>query len=399
MRQDFPCLHQQVNGQNLVFLDSAASAQKPRCVLEALQQAYSQNYANVHRGMYYLSELATAKFEDVRKKVAAFIGAASFDEIVFTKGATEAINLVAQSYGGLVLRSGDEIIISVLEHHANIVPWQQIAMKTGAKLRVVPVNDECELNLDSFKNMLVDRTKIVAMLHVSNAVGTVVPIKSVIELAHQAGAVTLVDASQSIVHQPIDVQELDADFLVFSGHKLYGPNGTGVLYGKAHLLELMPPYQTGGEMVDQVSLEFTTFRAPPLRFEAGTPIIAEVIALGAALDYISEFDRQAIMKHEQQLHDDICAAISELKKFRIIGRAKFKAPIISFLHETAHPSDIGAILDQCGIAIRAGNHCAQPLMQRLGLSATARASVAMYNTHEDVRALINGLHKVTKLFA
>lgn len=399
VRQDFPILHQHVNGKPLAFLDSAASAQKPVAVLDRLQRVYREHYANVHRGLYSLSEQSTEAFEQTRGKVANFINAASEKEIVFTRGATEAINLVAYSYGMHFLKSGDEIMLSEMEHHANIVPWQQVVEKTGAKIEIVAVTDNGELDMQSFRQKLSKHTKIVSMLQTSNALGTELPINEIITLAHDAGAVVLVDACQSVVHREIDVQALDADFLVFSGHKLYGPNGTGVLYGKYHLLQSMPPYQTGGEMILDVDFYLgSSFQEPPLRFEAGTPVIAEVIALGEAIDYVSSFDRNIIRQHEKALMEKAADAIRSMSGFRIIGEAKNKAAILSFVHEDAHPNDIGAILDQCGVAVRAGHHCALPLMKRLGLPATARASFAMYSNEDDVNALVAALHKVNKMF-
>ena len=399
VRQDFPILHQHVNGKPLAFLDSAASAQKPVAVLDRLQRVYREHYANVHRGLYSLSEQSTEAFEQTRGKVANFINAASEKEIVFTRGATEAINLVAYSYGMHFLKSGDEIMLSEMEHHANIVPWQQVVEKTGAKIEIVAVTDNGELDMQSFRQKLSKHTKIVSMLQTSNALGTELPISEIITLAHDAGAVVLVDACQSVVHREIDVQALDADFLVFSGHKLYGPNGTGVLYGKYHLLQSMPPYQTGGEMILDVDFYLgSSFQEPPLRFEAGTPVIAEVIALGEAIDYVSSFDRNIIQQHEKALMEKAADAIRSMSGFRIIGEAKNKAAILSFVHEDAHPNDIGAILDQCGVAVRAGHHCALPLMKRLGLPATARASFAMYSNEDDVNALVAALHKVNKMF-
>lgn len=399
VRCDFPVLGQQVHGKPLAFLDSAASAQKPDAVLKHLHTVYSEDYANIHRGLYALSERSTEAFETTRSKVARFLNAASEKEIVFTKGATEGINLVAHSYGLQHLKPGDEILLSQMEHHANIVPWQQVAKKTGASIEVVPIFDNGELDMEAFASKLNERTKIVSMLQTSNALGTELPMQEIISQAHQVGAVVLVDACQSIVHQPIDVRALDADFLVFSGHKLYGPNGTGVLYGKYHLLEQMTPYQTGGEMIENVDFEQgTTFQEPPLRFEAGTPVIAEVIALGTAIDYIRSFDREAVHQHEKALMQKATQAIRNLPGFRIVGEARNKAAIVSFIHTEAHPNDIGAILDQCGVAVRAGHHCAMPLMKRLGLPATVRASFAMYNTEEDVELLIAGLQKVNKLF-
>lgn len=397
IRSDFPCLDQMVNGKPLAFLDSAASAQKPQIVIDTLLQTYSKEYANIHRGVYYLSEISTRKFEEVRQKAADFLNAKSQDEIIFTKGATEGINLVANSYGSKI-KSGDEIIISEMEHHANIVPWQELCKRSGAILKVAKIHDDGALDFQHYKSLLSNKTKIVAMVHMSNALGTITPIKEVIEQAHNVGAVVLVDACQSIVHERIDVQDMDADFLVFSGHKLYGPNGTGVLYGKHNLLEEMPPYQTGGEMIDNVTFEETTFQKVPLRFEAGTPAIAEIIAFGAAVDYVLNFNYELVKEHENNLLKLLTDEINKVDGFEIIGTAKEKAGVVSFVHKEAHANDIGSILDQCGVAVRTGHHCAQPLMKRLGLSATARASLAMYNNEADVENFIAALHKVNKFF-
>jgi cysteine desulfurase / selenocysteine lyase len=398
IRNNFPCLHQTVNGQPLAFLDTAASAQKPQAVIDAIVQSYSKEYANVHRGLYYLSDIATRKFEDVRGKAASFLNAASPDEIIFTKGATEAINLVAASYGNNFIRKGQEIIISALEHHANIVPWQQICTVTGAVLRVAPITDTGELDLAAYSKLLSKNTALVAITAMSNTLGTITPIAEIISKAHAVGAKVLVDASQAIVHFPINVQTMNCDFLVFSAHKLYGPNGVGVLYGKYALLESMPPYQTGGEMIEHVTFEETTFQLPPLRFEAGTPGISEVIAFGAALDYLNSIDLAAARKAEHALLEQTTKDIIALGGFTIIGTATHKTGAISFIHHTAHANDIGAILYRCGVAIRAGHHCTEPLMKQLGLSATARASFGIYTNQADCEALLKALTKINHLF-
>lgn len=398
IRKDFPCLHQQVNGYPLVFLDSAASAQKPQCMIDALTQTYTKNYANIHRGLYYLSDLATRQFESVRGQTARFLNAASDTEIVFTKSATEAINLVAHSYVKPRIQPGDEIIISHMEHHANLVPWQQLCLATGAILRVAPITNSGELDMDAYCALLSKRTAFVAMTHMSNALGTITPMAEIIAHAHHVGAKILVDACQSVVHLPIDVQALHADFLVFSAHKLYGPNGVGILYGKYELLESMLPYQTGGEMVDSVTFKTTSFRLPPLRFEAGTPAIAEVIAFGATLDYINRIDLAAARTAEHQLVETAIDEIRKLKGFKIIGTSATRRGLISFIHHNAHPSDIGTVLDHRGIAIRTGHHCAQPVMERFGITGSARASFGIYNTAEDVDLLLAGLHSVNRLF-
>lgn len=397
IRQEFPGLNQDVHGHPLVFLDTAASSQKPRCVLNALHESYEKEYANIHRGVYYLSDIATRKFEATRKKVATFIGARTDKEIIFTKSATEAINLVAYSFGETHIHKHHNIVISELEHHANIVPWQMLAKKSGAELRIIPIYDDGQLNLEVASELIDNNTALVSITHLSNALGVMTPIETIIARARKVGAKVLVDACQSVVHQRINVQELDCDFLVFSAHKLYGPAGVGVLYGKFDILCEMPPYQTGGEMIQEVSFSGTTFQPPPLRFEAGTPAISEVIAFGAAIDFLSALDWEALKNHEQKLLAYTQDQISALEGYRIIGQAPQKASVISFLHDTAHPNDIGAILDRLGIAIRTGHHCAQPLMKRLGISATARASFGIYTNKEDVDALIAGLKKVHEM--
>ncbi len=398
IRSDFPGLHQEINGHPLSFLDSAASAQKPRAMLDSLKDTYEHHYANIHRGVYHLSEIATRRFEEVRGKVATFIGAEHENTVIFTKGATESINLVAASLTKKHISHGDEIIISHMEHHANIVPWQVLCQRTGATLKVIPITDNGELDLTNLDQLISEKTKLLAITHMSNALGTITPIKELVAAAKKVGALTLVDACQSIVHVPVNVRDIDCDFLVFSAHKLYGPNGVGILYGKPGLLDTLDVYQTGGEMIDKVSFEGTTYNKAPLKFEAGTPAIAEVIAFGATLDYLNTVDYKLITQNEMALLEFATKEIQALKGFKIIGTAKHKACVLSFTHNQAHPSDIGMILDQCAVAVRTGHHCAQPLMDRLGLSATARISIAMYTTKEDIESAIKGLHKVNTLF-
>jgi cysteine desulfurase/selenocysteine lyase len=399
VRRDFPILSTKVHGKPLVFLDSGASAQKPRQVIDTMREVYEKGYANIHRGVYHLSQLATERFEGVRGRVAKFINAGSADEIVFTRNGTEAINLIAQSYGRTFFKEGDEVVVSEMEHHANIVPWQILAQQIGIRVVVAPISDTGELILEKFAALLGPRTSLVAITHCSNVLGTVTPAAEIIRLAHEKGIPVLLDGSQAVVHQQVDVRALDVDFYVFTGHKLYGPSGTGVLYGKKALLKKMPPYQGGGDMIAHVSFAGTTFREPPHRFEAGTPAIAEVIGLGAAIDYVESIGRAHIAAWEHELRDYATARLSEIPGLTIYGRAKNKAAIISFALDSAHPHDIGTILDQEGVAIRAGHHCAEPLMDRLNVPATARASFAMYNTPAEVDALVKAINKVREMFA
>lgn len=398
LKQDFPILQQQVHGKPLVYLDSAATAQKPQAVIDAIKNFYENDYANVHRAVHALSERATLAFENTRKKVQQFINAKKTSEIIFVRGTTEAINLVAQSYGRSQFKPGDEIIISTMEHHSNIVPWQLVCEQTGAILRVIPVTDSGELILEEYKKLINERTKLVAITHMSNSLGTINPVKEIIELAHQYNIPVLLDGAQAIVHSKIDVQELDCDFYAFSGHKLFGPSGIGVLYGKEKLLDAMPPYQGGGDMISQVSFTKTTYRELPHKFEAGTPNIAGVIGLGAAIDYLNQFDRTALNNYEQDLLTYATECIQTIPKLRIIGTAKNKASILSFIFDDIHAHDVATILDHHGVAVRAGHHCTMPLMERLGLAATVRASFALYNSRDDVDALINALHKVREVF-
>lgn len=399
VRRDFPILSTTVRGRPLVFLDSGASAQKPRQVIDTVRGVYEAGYANIHRGVYYLSQTATERFEAVRGIVARFINAGSSDEIVFTRNATEAVNLVAQSHGRTFFKAGDEVVISAMEHHANIVPWQMLETQIGINVRVAPISDAGELIFDEYEKLLGPKTRLVAITHCSNVLGTVTPAAEIVRAAHAKGIPVLLDGSQAVVHEKVDVRALDVDFYVFTGHKLYGPSGTGVLYGKKALLAKMPPYQGGGDMIAHVSFSGTTFREPPHRFEAGTPAIAEIIGLGAAIEYVESIGREHIAAWEHELRDYATARLSEIPGLTIYGKAKNKAAILSFALDCAHPHDIGTILDDEGVAIRAGHHCAEPLMERLNVPATARASFAMYNTMEDADALVKALKKVREMFA
>ncbi len=399
IRADFPILSEEIRGQSLVFLDSAASAQKPRQVIDRVSDVYETSYANVHRGLHYLSEHATAAYEGAREKIRAFINADDVREVIYTKGATDAINLVAGSWGRQNLQAGDEIIISYAEHHSNIVPWQLLCEEKGAVLKVIPVDDEGAFHLDDFTALLSERTKIVAVTHVSNVLGTVLPIKEMARLAHQQGAVIMIDGCQGITHITIDVQDLDCDFYAFSGHKLYGPSGIGVLYGKAHLLEAMPPYQSGGDMIERVTFAKTTWAELPHKFEAGTPPIAQAIGLGAAIDYVRSIGIAAIAAHEQDLLNYTTQKLSAVDGVRLIGTAAGKGSVISFVMDCAHPHDIATIVDQTGVAIRAGHHCAQPLIDRFEIPSAARASFGMYNTRDDADRLVASLEKVKEIFA
>jgi len=398
IRKDFPILAQTVHGMPLVFLDSAASAQKPQSVIDAMSRFYAADYANIHRGVYELSVRATEAVERARGKVAGFIGA-SPGEIVFVRNATEAINLVASSYGREHLTEGDEVLITHMEHHANIVPWQLLCEEKGASLRVAPIDDRGQLILEEFEALLSPRTKLVSVVHVSNALGTVNPIEEIVRLAHEHGAPVLVDGAQAVPHGPVDVRTLDCDFYAFSGHKLFGPSGIGVLFGKAALLEAMPPYMGGGEMILSVRFEKTIFKEPPHRFEAGTPDIVGAVGLGAAIDYLEAQDLETVAAYEHELLAYASEALAEVPGLRFIGTAERKASVISFVFDGVHPHDIGTILDREGIAVRTGHHCAQPVMDRFGIPATARASLALYNTRADVDALVRGLHQVREVFS
>jgi cysteine desulfurase/selenocysteine lyase len=398
VRADFPILSQKVFGQPLVYFDSAASAQKPRQVIEAMSTAYETCYANVHRGVHRMSQLTTDAFEAGREKVARFLNAGSADEIVFTRNATEAFNLVATCFASAHMGPGDEVVISTLEHHANIVPWQMLRDRLGIVLRIVPIDDAGNFLLDDYEALLGPRTKLVAVTHVSNALGTVVPVKQVIARAHARNIPVLLDGCQAVPHMKIDVRALDADFYIFTGHKLYGPTGIGVLYGKSEMLNALPPYQGGGDMIASVTFEKTTFKEAPHRFEAGTPPIVEVIGLGAAIDYVLSLGQDAIAAHEHGLRTHAEARLTRVPGLRILGTAREKASIVSFVMDSAHPHDIGTIVDRAGVAVRTGHHCAQPLMQRLGVAATARASLALYNTREEVDVLAQALESVHEIF-
>jgi cysteine desulfurase/selenocysteine lyase len=397
-RADFPILESRIHGKPLIYLDNAATTQKPQVVIDAEARYYREENANVHRGVHVLSQRATDAFEGARIKVQRFINADRSDEIVFVRGTTEAINLVAQSYARPRLREGDEIIISALEHHSNIVPWQMVCQQTGALLRVIPVNDEGELDIDAYEKLLNKYTKLVALAHVSNALGTINPVRAMIAKAHAHGVPVLLDGAQAIAHLPVDVQALGCDFYAFSGHKIYAPMGIGVLYGKALLLEEMPPYQGGGDMIRTVAFEHTEYNVLPYKFEAGTPNVAGAIGLGAALDYLSKIGLETIAAYEHEVLDYATRAIADIPGISLVGTARDKTAILSFLVEGVHAHDIGTILDRQGIAIRAGHHCAMPLMQRFGVAATARASFALYNTQEEADALAAGLQRTVELF-
>ena len=397
IRQDFPILHQLVHNKPLIYLDSAASAQKPQAVIDSLVHYYQHDNANVHRGAHTLGDRATQGFEQARDAVQRFLNAASRKEIIWTKGTTEAINLVANGLARL-FNEGDEIILSEMEHHANIVPWQLMAEKTGAVIRVLSVNEAGELDHDQLVELLNPRTKVLAMTHVSNVLGTINPVKRFIATAKAAGVVTVIDGAQAVPHFSVDVQDLDCDFYTISSHKLFGPTGLGVLYGKQSQLEALPPYQGGGEMIERVSFKGTSFNELPYKFEAGTPAIAEVIGLHAALKYLQSLDREALEQHEQALLEHANALVRTVPGMRVIGTASHKVPVISFLIEGLHPSDIGTLLDQQGIAIRTGHHCAMPLMDKFSIPGTARASFAFYNTLEEVDSLFKALVKIQKMF-
>ena len=398
IRRDFPILHQEVHGKPLVYLDNAATSQKPRQVIAALDHYYTADNANIHRGVHTLSERATAAYEGARDKVQRFLNAADRREIVFVRGATEAINLVAQSYARPRLKPGDEIIITEMEHHSNIVPWQMVCEQTGAVLKVVPIDEAGELLLDEFHRLLSVRTKLVAVVHISNALGTINPVEEIIAAAHAQGVPVLLDGAQAVPHVAVDVQALDCEFYVFSGHKLYAPTGIGALYGKAALLEAMAPYQGGGDMIRSVSFTKTEYNALPYKFEAGTPHIAGGVGLGAAIDYVSNIGLQAIAAWEDELLRYATARALEIPGLRLIGTARRKAGILSFVLDGVHPHDIGTILDHEGVAIRSGHHCAMPVMEHFAVPATARASLALYNTRDDVDRLITAVAKVKEVF-
>jgi cysteine desulfurase/selenocysteine lyase len=399
VRADFPILSEVVHGHPLVYLDSANTSQKPLAVIRATDEYYRHHNANIHRATHLLSERATALYEGARKKAAVFLNAPDPHAVILTKGTTDGINLVAQSYGRTTLKPGDEILLSWLEHHSNIVPWQLVAEQTGASIKVVPITDRGELELDAYAKLLSGRTKIVALGHVSNALGTINPIKPMIAQAHAHGAVVLIDGAQAAPHLAIDVQDLDCDFYVLSSHKMFGPTGIGVLYGRRSLLEQMPPYQGGGDMISNVTFEKTLYNQLPYKFEAGTPNMAGAAGFGAAIDYLSAIDRAAALAHEDDVLAYATAKVGAIPGVRIIGEAREKTGVLSFLLEGAHPHDAGTILDQQGIAVRTGQHCAQPVMDRFCIPATIRASLAIYNTREDIDALVRGLQRVREVFA
>ena len=398
IRRDFPILRQTINDHPLVYLDNAATTQKPQAVVDALRHYYETDNANIHRGVHELSVRATEAYEKSRVKAQRFISAGRREEIIFTRGTTEAINLVAQAYARPILKSGDEILITTMEHHSNIVPWQLLCEQTGAVLRVAPINDRGELLLDEYEKLIGPRTKVVAVVHISNALGTINPIEEMIAMAHRRGAVVVIDGAQAAPHIPVDVRALDCDFYAFSSHKLYGPTGIGVLYGKQELLESMSPYQGGGDMIKSVTFEKTVYNDLPFRFEAGTPNIAGTIAFGTALDYVSRLGFEKIDAHEAELLNYATTALSEIPEVKLIGTAARKVSVLSFVVDGVHAHDVGTILDQQGIAVRTGHHCAQPVIQHFGLSATARASIGLYNTKAEIDALVAGVRKVIEVF-
>ena len=399
IREDFPILRQQVNGKPLIYLDNAATKQKPRAVIDAVRRYYETDNSNIHRGVHQLSVRATDAYENSRRIVQRLVNAARPEEIIFVRGATEAINLVAQSFGRSNIGAGDEIIVSMMEHHSNIVPWQLLCEQTGAKIRVVPINDDGELILDEYEKLFGPRTKLVAVAHISNALGTVNPIRRIIESAHRRDVPVLIDGAQAASHLKVDVRELDCDFYAVSGHKLYGPTGIGALYGKYDILNRMPPYQGGGDMIIAVSFEKTTYNELPFKFEAGTPNIVGAIGLGAAIEYIERIGLDNIAAYEAELLDYATKALAAIPEVRQIGTARQRASVLSFVIEGIHPHDVGTVLDQDGIAIRTGHHCAQPVMKRFGVPAMARASLAVYNTKAEVDALVAGIHHVIEAFA
>ncbi len=398
VRADFPILHQEIYGRPLVYLDNGASAQCPRQVIDAMSEVYETIYANVHRGVHYLSQRSTDAYEGAREKVARFVNASSADEIVFVRGTTEAINLVADSFGRAFLEPGDEVIISHMEHHSNIVPWQLLRDRAGIVLKVIPIDDSGTLVMEAYQELLSPRTKLVAITHVANSIGTIVPVKEVARLAHAVGATVLVDGAQAVPHLQVDVQDLGVDFYAFSSHKLYGPTGIGVLWGRLDLLNALPPYQGGGDMIQRVTLEKSEFKGAPHRFEAGTPAIVEAIGLGVAIDYVTALGLDNVAAHEHGILAYATAKLSAVEGLEIVGTAEDKAAIVSFTMLGAHPHDIGTILDRAGVAVRAGHHCAEPTMDRFGVAATARASFGLYNTREEVDQLVEGLMLVKEFF-
>jgi cysteine desulfurase/selenocysteine lyase len=398
VRQDFPVLKQTIHGKPLVYLDNAATAQKPRAVIDAIVKFYEVDCANIHRGVHELSQRSTAAYEETRAKVRRFVNARSSHEIIFVRGTTEGINLVTQTWGRANLTAGDEVIIAGLEHHSNIVPWQIVCEQTGARLRIIPIDDRGELLLEDYEALLGPRTRMVAIGHVSNALGTINPVRRIVRMAHEAGALALIDGAQAVPHMPVDIAALEADFYAFSGHKLFGPTGIGVLYGKTELLETMPPYQGGGDMIRTVTFEKTTYNDLPYKFEAGTPDIAGGIGLGAAVDYVTHLGIDQIAAYEHELLLYATEALEQIPGLRIVGTAREKAAVISFVMQGIHPHDIGTVLDHQGIAVRTGHHCAQPVMDRYHIPATTRASLAFYNTPTEIDALVAGLYKVKEVF-
>jgi len=397
IRDQFPVLKEEMNGKPLIFLDSAASSQKPLSVINRMSEYYEKNHANVHRGVYQLSQKATDLFEEGREKVRSFINAASTQEVIFTRGTTESINLLANSFAKKYINKGDEVIISSMEHHSNIVPWQMVCEERGATLKIIPINEKGEIKMDEFEALITPQTKMIAVVHVSNALGTINPVKEIIDIAHNHNVPVMLDGAQATLHTPIDVQDLDVDFYVFSGHKVYGPTGIGILYGKKEYLDEMPPYHGGGEMIETVTFEKTTYNELPFKFEAGTPDIAGVVGLSKAIDFVQSIGYDVIHNHEQQLLEYAMNELSQIDGIQFIGTADQKASVISFNIEGAHPYDVGTILDKLGIAVRTGHHCTQPLMNLFGIPGTVRASFAIYNTKEDVDALVEGVRRAAKM--
>ena len=398
IRADFPILKEKIHGKPLVYLDNGATSQKPQVVIDALNRYYSTENSNIHRGVHFLSERATEAYEVARQKIKSFVNAQSEQEIIFVRGTTEAINLVAQSYGRSFLHEGDEIIVSAMEHHSNIVPWQMLCEQIGARLRVIPINHDGEVVLDEYRRLLGDKTKLVSVTHVSNALGTIVPVKDIVRLAHERNVPVLLDGAQAVPHLQVDVQKLGCDFYAFSGHKLFGPTGVGILYGRAELLDKMPPYQGGGDMISLVTFEKTHYNVLPYKFEAGTPHIAGGIGLGTAIEYLTGLDWERVAAHEHDLLSYATSALSSIDGLRIIGTAKEKVGVISFVFDHIHAHDVGTILDQEGVAVRAGHHCAMPVMQRFGVPATTRASFALYNTRDEIDVLVRGIQRALKVF-
>lgn len=398
IRENFPILNQMVHGKPLVYLDNAATSQKPSAVIDAMSRYYTADNSNIHRGVHQLSERATKEYEEARVKVQGFINAARSKEIIFVRGVTEAINLVTNSYGRANVKAGDEILITAMEHHSNIVPWQMLCEEKGARLRVAPINDDGELILEEFESLVNERTRLISVVHISNALGTINPVQAIVEIGHRHNIPVMIDGAQAAPHTAIDVQELGCDFYAFSGHKVYGPTGIGVLYGKAELLDAMPPYQGGGDMIASVTFEKTTYNTLPYKFEAGTPNIAGTIGLGAAIDYVNQIGLERIGRYEDELLAYGTEALSQISGLRLIGTAKEKAGVLSFVLEGIHPHDTGTILDREGIAIRTGHHCAMPLMERFGIPATARASLSFYNTKQEIDSLVAGITRVKEVF-